>query len=112
MAAAVLTTNLGQADKVHLGGGKYLITGTITSDTGDYATGGLAVTAATFALDRLDTLFVATSSIISTRPYFDKANLKIKVFKEDGISGIEVEHAASALSAQVWPYIAIGFKAE
>lgn len=111
MAAAVLTFNLDQPDKVHLGGGRYLVTGEVTTDTGDYAAGGLAVTAANFAGDTIERILFGGSSIVRTHAYFVKSTLKIKVFLEDSISGIEAEHAASALTAQSWPFIAVVKKA-
>lgn len=110
MAAAVLTFNLDQPDKVHLGGGRYLVSGEITTDTGDYATGGLTVAAASFGLDTIDRLIVGHSSILGIDPYWIKSTGKIKVFKDDA-GGISAEHAASALTAQSIPFVAIGKKA-
>ncbi len=111
MAAAVLTFNLDQPDKVHLGGGRYLVSGEITTDTGDYATNGLAVTAANFGGDTIERVLLGGSSIGRTHVYFVKSTLKIKVFLEDGTTGIEAEHGASALTAQSWPFIAVVKKA-
>ena len=111
MAAAVLTYNLDQPDKIHLGGGRYLVTGEITNDTGDYAAGGVAVTAASFGLDTIERLIVGKPSIVRTSAYFVKSTLKIKIFLEDVISGIEAEIGAVALTASSTPFIAVGKKA-
>ncbi len=111
MAAPVLTYNLDQPDKVHLGGDRYLVTGEITTDTGDYAAGGTAVTAASFGLDTIDRLIVGKPSIVRTSAYFVKSTLKIKLFIEDGTTGIEAEHPTSALTAASIPFVAVGRKA-
>lgn len=110
MAAAVLTFNLDQPDKVHLGGGRYLVTGEITTDTGDYATGGLTLAASSFGGDTIERLIVGHSSILGVDPYWVKSTGKLKIFKDDA-GGISAEHAASALSAQSWPFIAVVRKA-
>jgi hypothetical protein len=112
MAAAVLTYNLDQADKVHLGGDRYLVTGDITTDTGDYASGGVAVTAASFGLDTIDRLLVGKPSIVATSVYWIKSTLKLKIFLENSISGIEAEHGVSALTASTIPFVVVGRKAE
>lgn len=112
MAAAVLTYNLDNADRIQLGGNQWLVTGEITADTGDYAAGGVAVTAANFNATTIDRLILGGTSILGTHVYWVKSTLKIKVFKEDAISGVEAEHAASALTAQTWPFIAVVRKAE
>ncbi len=111
MAAVAITYNLDQPDKVHLGGGRYLVTGEITFDTGDYATGGVAISASNLGLDTIDRFIVGKTSIIKTSAYWIKSTGKLKVFLEDGTSGIEAEHAASALTAQSIPFVAIGKKA-
>jgi hypothetical protein len=116
MAAAALTYNLDQPDLIHLEGDDYLVTGTITTDTGDYAAGGLAIVPSTFGLDTYETFILGPSSIATIHTYFIPGASyilgKIKLFKEDGTTGIEAEHAASALTAQTWPFIAIGRKAK
>src|SRR5688572_12263625 len=110
MAAVVVTTNLDQADKVHLGGDRWLVTGEWTYDTGDYATNGLAVTAASLGLDSIDRLLVGHSSILGVDAYWIKSTGKVKFFKDD-IAGVSAEHAASAMTAQSVPFIAVGRKA-
>lgn len=111
MAAVALTYNLDTPDKVHLGGGRYLVTGDITFDTGDYATGGISLSASSFGLDTIDRVLVGKPSIVRTSVYWIKSSGKLKVFIEDAISGIEAEHAASALTAQTIPFVAVGRKA-
>ena len=110
MAAAVLTYNIDNADRVHLGGNQWLVTGEITTDTGDYAAGGLAIAASSLNADTIDRLIVGHSSILGVDPYWVKSTLKIKIFKDDA-GGISAEHAASALTAQSWPFIAVVRKA-
>lgn len=110
MAAVAITYNLDQPDKVHLGGGRYLVTGEITFDTGDYATGGVAISASNLGLDTIDRFIVGHSSILGIDPYWIKSTGKLKVFKDDA-GGISAEHAASALTAQSIPFVAIGKKA-
>lgn len=112
MPAAVLTYNLDQPDKIHASGDVYIVTGEITFDTGDYAAGGLAITAASLGLDSVQRLLVGKTSIIRTSAYWLKSTGKLKIFLQDSISGIEAEHAASALTAQSIPFIAVGRKAE
>ena len=111
MAAAVLTYNLDNADRIQLGGNQWLVTGEITSDTGDYAAGGLTIAASSLNADTIDRLIVGKTSIVKTSAYYVKSTGKIKIFLEDAISGIEAEHAASALTAQSIPFIAVVRKA-
>jgi hypothetical protein len=111
MAAAVFTYNLDNADRIQLGGNQWLVTGEITSDTGDYAAGGVAIAASSLNADTIDRLIVGKTSIIKTSAYWIKSTGKLKIFLEDVISGIEAEHAASALTAQSIPFIAVVRKA-
>lgn len=110
MAAVALTYTIDE-DPLHLGGNRYLVTGEITTDTGDYASNGIALTASNFLLDSFDRVIVGKPSIIRTSAYWVKSTGKLKIFVEDAISGIEAEHPASALTAQSIPFVIVGRKA-
>jgi len=113
MSTLAVTYTIDQADPIHLSGDEYLVTGLVTVDTGDYVTNGIAVVPASFRLDTLQRIVLGHSSILGVDAYYVKATEatgKIKVFKDD-IAGVSAEHGASAMTAQSFPFIAVGKKA-
>lgn len=58
-----------------------------------YPTGGEAVAAADFQLSELKEIVVHSADDATYRPVWDAANDKIKLYVEDGTSGIEAEAA-------------------
>lgn len=80
-------------DSIHAGGDIYEWIGKVTFDN-SYPTNGEAITAADFGGD--DLLFVgvnAASSVVTKSVYWDRTNSKLKIFVEDGTSGIAAEAA-------------------
>lgn len=74
-----------------------------------YPTGGEAVTAADFQLSELKEVVVHSADDAKYRPVYDDTNSKIKLYVEDGTSGIEAEAAnASDQSAVNVRYQVIG----
>lgn len=77
---------------------------TVTLDS-SYPTGGEAVTPALFELTQINEVIIHSTSVATKRAVWDSANSKIKLFVEDGTSGIEAEAAntsdQSAVSVQV-----------
>lgn len=112
MPAVAVTYNIDQPSRIHLRGDRYLITGEVTLDTGDYAAGGFALNATNLGVDVVERVLVGKPSIVRTSAYWIKSTSKVKVFLEDVITGIEAEHAASALTAQSIPFIAVVRDAE
>lgn len=113
MAAAVVTFNpaQNQLTPIQLKGDLHLAIGEITFDTGDYASGGVALAASLFSLDSVLAVNNGGSSIVRTHGYWVPSTGKFKIFIEDGTSGIEAEHGASALTAQSYPVVVLGRKA-
>lgn len=111
MTTLVLTTILDQPERVQLAGDRWLVSGEFVTDTGDYVTNGIAIAASLLNADTIERLIVGKPSIVRTSAYWIKSTGKIKIFLEDTISGIEAEHAASALTAQSIPFIAVVRKA-
>jgi len=108
MTTLVQTRDLSAPVKIRLAGTKVLVFGQLSWDTGDYVTNGIAVTAASFGLTTIDRIiFNGCSSILGANAYFDKANLKVKLFVDD-IAGVSAEMGASALTAQSLAFIAVG----
>jgi hypothetical protein len=90
MATAVLTFTA-DAHGVQRVGRQTWKTGVLTSDDGDYAAGGLAVTASTFGLSRLDSLDIhgvasdgATAGILAEGAYYDATTKKVQLFTSAG----------------------------
>lgn len=84
MATAVLTFTADTNGRQRVG--KQLwVTGKLVADNGDYAADGLAVTAATFGLSRLDSVDVhglasdGDSSLLFEGAYYDAPNKKIQL---------------------------------
>lgn len=86
MATAVLTfTKSTNGGRVRIGR-QIRSKGVLTSDDGDYAAGGLAVTAATFGLSRLDDLDIhgvasdgATAATLFETAYYDATTKKVQL---------------------------------
>ena len=58
MAAVVVGFNShSKRNPIHLGGDTYQVVGEITTDGGDYASGGFALTASLFGLDYIDAVY-------------------------------------------------------
>lgn len=74
---------------------------TITTDAGDYPTGGLPLTNAKLGMpNELQSLIVVEPSAADAFQYvWDKSANKIKVFEDDGTSGVPAEHANSAFTS-------------
>ena len=90
MATAVFTFTANTNGKQRVGKQKY-VSGVLTSDNGDYAAGGLAVTAATFGLSRLDDVDIhgvvsdgATAGVLAEGAYYDATTKKIQFFTSAG----------------------------
>ena len=74
--------------------GKTLVVGTVLFDN-SYPTGGEAITAANFGLSRIDAVVVGSNSGAGVDAVWDAANSKLKLFDEDGTSGISAEFAST-----------------
>lgn len=104
MATAVLTftadTNGGRIRS----GRQIVVRGKLVSDNGDYAAGGLSVTAATFGLSRLDS--VDTHGVVidgagataAEGATWDQSTSKVSFFEETGNAGPLAESNNTALS--------------
>src|SRR5258708_30055888 len=103
------TTNI--ATRTKLRGDRWLITGTITNDTGTQAAGGTAYDpVAQLQLTTLERLLLGASSVILVRSFWVKSTGKIQQFIES--TGTELDVGAAAATASSFPFIAIGHKAE
>jgi hypothetical protein len=115
MTALAYTVNLDYPTPLHLEGDKYLVTGTVTGDTGDYAADGTAFVPSQFGLDTYESLIFDHSSLATIHVFFNLgasyALGKLKLFVEDSIEGIEAEHGDTAATAQTIGFIAVGRKA-
>lgn len=58
-----------------------------------YPTGGELLPAALFNLQTVSEVVVHSTSVATKRAVWDRANSKLKLFVEDGTSGIEAEAA-------------------
>jgi len=110
-----IVVSLDQTEPLQVRGDKYVISGVVTVDTSSYTTGGLAALAdsaanclANFRLNSIDRIaFSDGGSIVDTRAFHVKSTGLIKLFKN--VSGsAEIEHAASAMTAASYPFIAFG----
>jgi len=109
MAAATFTTNI--SHRSQLAGDRWLVTGTITNDTGDSTTSGVLYPVAQLDATTIDRLLITSTSVIRTHAWWDKSSGKIEHFIEDGTTGDEAEVGAAALGAQTMSFIAIIRKA-
>jgi hypothetical protein len=109
MAAAVFTTNV--ATRSHLEGDRWLVTGTITNDTGDSAAGGVLYPVAQLDATSIDRLLLFGTSIATTHVYWIKSTGKIDHFVEDSITGKEAVAGAAALDASTFAFVAVIRKA-
>jgi len=99
------------ATRTKLRGDRWLLTGTITNDTGTQAAGGVAFDpVAGLGLTTLDRLLLGPSSVILNRSFWIKSTGKIQQFIES--TGTELDVGAAAATASTYPFIAIGHKAE
>jgi hypothetical protein len=80
----------------------------VTLDT-SYATGGEPISPALFGLTSITALVITSANVASRRPVWVPATQRIRVFVEDGTSGIEAEAAnASNQSTVVFEAMVIG----
>lgn len=108
MAAVVVGFNShSKRNPIHLGGDTYQVVGEITTDGGDYASGGFALTASLFGLDYIDAVLVGHSSSAGITGRYVQSTGKVLVYDEDNTSGVEAEYAAAAISAS-FPVIVTG----
>jgi len=89
MATAVLTFTADTNGRQRVGR-QHVVTGKLVSDDGDYAAGGMAVTAATFGLSRLDSLNIdglaidGTGAILAEPAAYDAEAGKVSFFTSAG----------------------------
>jgi hypothetical protein len=106
MATAVLTFTA-DAQGVQRVGQQTWKTGQLVSDNGDYAAGGLAVSASTFGLSRLDTVDVhgvvidGTAATLAEGATWDKAAGKISLFTSAGDGDPMDEGNTSAINGYI-----------
>ena len=90
MAAVVTTTTV---DKSLVFGSKRVVLATLAFDTGDYAAGGVAVTAAQFGLVNIDAMIIQGAALeVSATPTaqiarFNPSTLKIQIFQAGANAG-------------------------
>jgi hypothetical protein len=103
MAAVVTTTTVNKRIVI---GSKRMVLATLAFDTGDYAAGGVAVTAAQFGLVKIDTLFFEGASLevaatpTANIPRWNPSTSKISLFQADTTDGDPfAEKAAEAFGA-------------
>jgi hypothetical protein len=106
MATAVLTFTADSPGGRERVGKQTVVRGRLVSDDGDYAATGLAVTAATFGLSRLDQVDVhglvadgATAATLFEGAYYDKTAGKIQFATSAGDGDPLDEGNTTALSA-------------
>lgn len=114
MATAVLSFAADTNGRQRMGR-KLHVTGTLTSDNGDYAAGGLSVAASLFGLSRLDSLNIhgvvsdgATGATAFEGVYFDKTASKVQFFEQGAGAGPFPESNNTALSGYTVRCTAIG----
>ena len=74
-------------------GDRTVVFATVTFDS-SYPTGGEAIAASDFEnLDQIDYVSVNPVDVATNRVVWDRGNSKLKIFIEDGTSGIEAEAA-------------------
>jgi hypothetical protein len=106
MATAVLTFTA-DAQGVQRVGQQTWKTGQLVSDNGDYAAGGLAVSASTFGLSRLDSVDVhgvvidGTAATLAEGATWDKAAGKISLFTSAGDGDPMDEGNTSAINGYI-----------
>ncbi len=113
MATAVLTFTADTNGRQRIGR-QSVVTGQLVSDNGDYAVGGLAVTAATFGLSRLDSLAIhgpaidGTGAILAEPAVYDAAAGKVTMFTSAGDGDPMDESNTTALSGYIFACTAKG----
>lgn len=104
MATAVLTFTQDSTQGRQREGKQTVVRGKLVSDDGDYAAGGLSVTAATFGLSRLDqvethgVVIDGTGAILAEGAAWDQAAGKISFFTSAGDGDPFDEGNTTALS--------------
>lgn len=109
MAAAVLTPTITRTTVV---GDRKFVTAKLVSDTGDYADGGLPVTASDFNLTVLDTVIPLGPGFTATLGWptaWDSDNSKLVLFESAADGDPMDEKGAEALAATTWYVLAIGY---
>lgn len=106
------TTTIAQLRKTAVGE-RFQVVAKVT-ESGTYTAGGSPITAAQLGLRYIEQVFISRENAIKQDQAWDKTpgtSVNIVTYVEDGTTGIEAEHAASALTAQSWPFIAVVKKA-
>jgi hypothetical protein len=105
MATAVLTFTLDDYGRQRVGR-QHVLTGRLASDDGDYVATGIPITAATFGLNRLDTLDIhglasdgATAGILFEGAFYDRTASTIQLATSAGDGDPLDESNTTALSA-------------
>jgi hypothetical protein len=110
MAAITYTTKV--SNRTHLGGDRWLVTGTITIPGTDVdASGGTLYPIAQLDATTVDRMLVLGTSIIRTHAFWIKSTGKIAWFIEHGTTGDDAAVGAAAPGAQSAAFIAIIRKA-
>lgn len=114
MATAVLTFTASTNGRQRVGK-QYHVSGVLTSDDGDYAAGGLAVTASTFGLNRLDDVRIygvasdgATAGILFESAYYDATTGKVQLATSAGDGDPMDEGNTTSLSGYTIRVTAVG----
>jgi len=105
-----ITVTLDNPDRLPIRGDQSLVSGTVTFDTASYVAGGTAITAAQLGGDTVVRVIFQKSTFATCFAAFDKANLKVQLFR-DVATGPVAEHTAAAVTAQSHDFIAIVRKA-
>lgn len=114
MTVLVVTPSLHSVEPYPIGDGYAIVMGHFTVDTGDYVAGGFDVAStaalrlANLRLTTVNRIIFGGGNIVRTRAYYVKSTGKVKIFLEDVATGIEAEHAAAAMTAANYPFIAVG----
>lgn len=111
MAAVVTTTSITRSTVI---GDRRMVTAKLTFDTGDYADGGVAVTASQFGLQVLDTVIPlgpAFTADAANPVSWDDTNNKLIFWEVDtAADGVPLqEKAAEAMLAATLHVIVIGY---
>ena len=110
MAAVVTTTSIARKS---VWGDRRVVTATLTFDTGDYADGGIAVTASQFGLTVLDfviPLGPAFTADAANPAAYDVANSKIVLFETGTSADAPLnEKGVEAMIAATLNVVAIGY---
>lgn len=108
MAAVATTTTIIRRS---VWGDRRVVSAKLAFDTGDYADGGIAVTAAQFGLKNIDALIpqgAAFSATLANVAAWDHANSKIVLFESAGDGDMLDEKPAEAMTATTLYVLVIG----